>query len=38
MPPHPSTNFGIQNYYKNESEFNCIYSRNSLPKKRMGHM
>ena len=35
MPPHPPTNFGIQSYYENESEFNGIYSRNSLPKKRM---
>ena len=35
MPSHPPTNFGIQSYYENESEFNGIYSRNSLPKKRM---
>ena len=32
MPPHPLTNFEIQNYYSNESKFNGIYSRNNLPK------
>ena len=32
MPPHPLTNFGIQKYYKNESKFNGVYSRNNLPK------
>ena len=33
MPPHPLTNFEIQKYYKNESRFNGVYSRNNLPKK-----
>ena len=33
MPPHPSTNFGIQKYYENEPRFNDVYSRNNLPKK-----
>ena len=33
MPPHPLTNFEIQKYYKNESRFNAVFSRNSLPKK-----
>ena len=31
MPPHPLTNFEIQKYYKNESEFNGVYSRDNLP-------
>ena len=31
VPPHPSTNFGIQKYYKNESRFNGVFSRNNLP-------
>ena len=26
MTPHPLTNFGIQNYYQNEPEFNRVYS------------
>ena len=30
MPPHPLTNFEIQEYYKNESEFNGVYSRDNL--------
>ena len=33
MPPHPLTNFEIQKYYKNESRFNGVFSRNNLPKK-----
>ena len=33
MPPHPSTNFEIQRYYKNEPRFNGVYSRDSLPDK-----
>ena len=33
MPPHPSTNFEIQNYYQNKPRFNGVYSRNNLPKK-----
>ena len=32
MPPHPLTNFEIQNYYQNKSKFNGVYSRNNLPK------
>ena len=33
MPPHPLTNFEIQNCYQNEPRFNGVYSRNILPKK-----
>ena len=33
MLPHPSTNFEIQKYYKNEPRFNGVFSRNNLPKK-----
>ena len=32
MPPHPLTNFEIQNYYKNELRFNGVYFRDNLPK------
>ena len=32
MPPHPLTNFEIQKYYRNESKFNGVYSRDNLPK------
>ena len=32
MPPHPLTNFEIQNYYINEPRFNDVYSRKDLPK------
>ena len=32
MPPHPLTNFEIQNYYQNKPEFNGVYSRNNLLK------
>ena len=32
MPPHLLTNFEIQKYYQSESNFNGVYSRNSLPK------
>ena len=32
MPPHPLTNFEIQKYYKNQSKFNSVYSRDNLPK------
>ena len=31
MPPHPLTNFEIQEYYKNEPRFNGVFSRNNLP-------
>ena len=36
MLPHPLTNFEIQTYYQNESKFNGVYSRNSLPKIKDG--
>ena len=32
MPPLPLTNFEIQKYYKNETKFNGVYSRDNLPK------
>ena len=32
IPPHPLTNFEIQNYYENESRFNGVFSRDNLPK------
>ena len=32
MPPHPLTNFEIQQYYQNEHRFNGVYSRDNLPK------
>ena len=36
MPPYPLTNLEIQKYYQNESKFNGVYSRNNLPKIKMG--
>ena len=30
MPPHSLTNFEIQKYYKNQSKFNSVYSRDNL--------
>ena len=36
MPPHLLTNFEIQKYYKNESKFNGVYSRDNLPKLKDG--
>ena len=30
MPPHPLTNFELENYYQNEPIFNGVYSRNNL--------
>ena len=33
MPPHPLKNFEVQKYYKNESRFNGVCSRNNLPEK-----
>ena len=30
IPPHPLTNFEIQNYFQNEPRFNGIYSRDNL--------
>ena len=32
MPPHPSVNFEIIDYFKTEPRFNGVYSRNNLPK------
>ena len=32
MPPHPLTNFEIQNYYQNEPRFNGAISRDNLQK------
>ena len=32
MPPHPLTNFEIQNYYQNKLRFNGVLSRDNLPK------
>ena len=29
----PLTNFEIQKYYENEPRFNCVFSKNNLPKK-----
>ena len=31
FPPHPLTNFEIQEYYQNEPRFNRVFSRNNLP-------
>ena len=36
MPPHPLTNFQIQNYYQNENKFNGVYSKNNLHKIKDG--
>ena len=36
MPPHPLANFEIQKYCQNGLKFNCVYSRNNLPKKGWG--
>ena len=30
-PPHPLTNFEIQEYYQNEPRFNEVFSRDNLP-------
>ena len=30
-PPHPLTNFKIQEYYHNEPRFNGVFSRDNLP-------
>ena len=35
MPPHPLTNFEIQNY-QNEPRFNRVYSRDNLTKIKDG--
>ena len=31
LPPHPLTNFEIQEYYQNEHRFNGVFSRDNLP-------
>ena len=31
LPPHPLTNFEIQEYYQNEPKFNGVFSRDNLP-------
>ena len=36
MLPHRLTNLEIQNYYQNESNFNGVYSKNTLPKIKDG--
>ena len=36
MPPHPLTNFEIQEYYHNLTRFNGVYSRYNLPKIKDG--
>ena len=33
MLPHPLTNFEVQKYYENGPRFNCVFSRDNLPKK-----
>ena len=33
---HPLTNFEMQKYYRNEMNFNGVYSRNGLPRIRDG--
>ena len=30
MPPHPLTNFEIQEYYQDEPRFNGFFSKNNL--------
>ena len=36
MPPHPLKNFEIQKYYQNELKYNDVFSRNNLPKIKVG--
>ena len=31
LPPHPLTNFEIQEYYQNEPRFNGVFGRDNLP-------
>ena len=39
IPPHPLTNFEIEEYYKNESRYNGVYSRDNLSKTiKNGHV
>ena len=36
MPPHPLTNFEIQEYHQNEPKFDGVCSRDNLPKIKDG--
>ena len=36
MLSDPLTNFEKQKYYPTNSNFNCVYSRNNLPKMKDG--
>ena len=36
IPPHPLTNFEIQNYYQNEPRFTGVYSIDNLPRIKDG--
>ena len=36
MAPQPLTNFEIQKYYQNKSRFHGVYSRDNLPKVKVG--
>ena len=36
MPPHPLTNFEIQNYYQNKPKFSGVQSRDNLLKIKDG--
>ena len=36
MPPHPLTNFEMQEYYQNKPKFSGVYSRNNLSKIKDG--
>ena len=36
MPPHPLTNFEIQNFFRSEPKFNGVYLRNNLSKTKDG--
>ena len=31
LPPHPLTNFEIQEYYQSEPRFNGVFSRDNMP-------
>ena len=33
IPPHPLTNFEIEEIYENESRFIGVFSRDNMPKK-----
>ena len=36
MPPHPLNNFETQKHYQIEPRFNGVYSRDNLPKIKVG--